>query len=208
MIELYLGSMKSGKTLVLNELIYRSKLKKEKIKVFCPSNCFKESKKVVSRNGTYSEAISTSDFNFLKDCIKLAKEGNLDKIYIDEVQFLINVDNFNTDTIFNYTDYLDLVDCYINLIKTLDSLNVDIICSGLDSDFKNETFDIVNKLCGIADKVEKLKGVCDKCGKDARRTYREVNNVPSKKDDSVIILEGEEVKYYCLCKDCYNAIYN
>lgn len=71
-----------------------------------------------------------------------------------------------------------------------------IYASCLDMDFKGQGFGTAMDLMAMADKVNKLKAICEECGEDAVMSGKRVEN------DSVVQLGAKDL-YVPLCRKCY-----
>jgi len=167
MIEVITGSMFSGKSKELKRRLEREVYAKKKIIVFKPSI------------DTRTEHVSTHDGETIKT-ISISKpeeilKYNADVIGIDEVQFFDR--------------------SIIDVVKKLN--NKKIIISGLDMDFMGNPFETTILLMGIADKVDKLKAVCVKCGNDANISYKLTNS-----QERIDVGNMYEAR----CWKCYNKI--
>jgi thymidine kinase len=87
------------------------------------------------------------------------------------------------------------------LARIVDELDVNVICYGLRTDFRQQLFPGSKRLFEVADKFEEMRSTC-RCGNRADV------NVRYNKDGSVVI-EGPQVecgsedKYITLCRKCY-----
>lgn len=71
-----------------------------------------------------------------------------------------------------------------------------IYASCLDMDFKGQGFDTAMNIMAMADKVNKLKAICEDCGEDAVISGKRVQN------DDVVELGAKDL-YVPLCRKCY-----
>lgn len=71
-----------------------------------------------------------------------------------------------------------------------------IYVSCLDMDFKGQGFDTAMNIMAIADKVNKLKAICEDCGEDAVISGKRIQN------DAVVELGAKDL-YVPLCRKCY-----
>lgn len=107
---------------------------------------------------------------------------DLDVVAIDEVQF------FSPDT--------------VDLIDELIDQGITVVVAGIDTTFRGESFGIMPELLTRADDVIKLKGICVKCGADARHTQRIINGKPAAWNSPLIMVGGEEC-YESRCRNCF-----
>jgi thymidine kinase len=150
-IDLIIGPMFSGKTTTL--LSYEKKFQATKKKYLCINHSFdtrytKEGK-LATHDGQVSSGqhITVSDLREIESYILYA----FDAFIIDEVQFFKDVDNFA-----NYWS----------------SKGKNIVCAGLNSDYKLEPFEPVSKLLPKCDVIKHLTALCVDCGDDAPFTER------------------------------------
>lgn len=119
------------------------------------------------------------------DAVRVAGDTNLlhipdikeyDVVLIDEVQFFSNR--------------------IIEGINHLLGAGVRVYASGLDMDFLGRGFSTTMELMARADKVNKLKAVCEHCGADATHSHR-------KNRTTETVELGEKDKYIPLCRKCF-----
>jgi len=86
----------------------------------------------------------------------------------------------------------------IQAIKTLAwQFGLDVLVSGLDTDYKREGFGPMPEIMAIADEVHKLKAVCFECGQEAQFTQKLTGLTTSE------IEVGNTEKYEARCGKCY-----
>ena len=187
MITVITGSMKSGKSDYIINLIEELKQKNISPKVFYPKILEKESGYIVSRTGKKHKAIPLTDpiniYSFI---------GNSKYIIIDEFQF---IDNLNTE---NKLDFLRFVDYCIDN-------DINLYLAGLDLDYRSHGFEIVKECLSIADRVEKLLSTCDYCGKNnGRRCVKYIDGKIAEFSEEILEMESENVIYKSACAKCFN----
>ena len=138
---------------------------------------------VCSRNGMKHNAF-VIDENNPEELIKYL-EDSTKVVAIDEAQF------------FSF----ELVD----VVHFLRRKNLNVIVSGLDTDFRGKPFCVMSYLCSVADYVEKLHAICEykdehgnKCNNLANRSQRLINGKPAPYDSPIIML-GDEEYYEARC---------
>ena len=185
--------MKSSKTKNLNEIIEEALLMNKNIVVSYPACCPKdEDNYIISRSGTKSRAIALTEVTSIYQHVK---NGKIDILVIDEVQFLAT----NRDEI----------DDFKFLMKYCEKNDIEVICAGLDMDFAESTFPILEWLLSYADEVIKLVSICDDCKcKNGRRSTRFIDGIIADKDRDSLELEDSNVSYKSLCVKCYNKYYS
>ena len=173
-LEVITGPMFAGKTEELLRRVTRSIYANQNIRVFKHQidDRYGEEGEVQSHNGNciYSYLISNSEE------LKSKVSSDFDVVAIDEVQFF---DDNITEVI------LDLVE-----------KGVEVIVSGLDMNYKGEPFGCMPELMSIADQVDKLTAICERCGREAVISERVV-------DESDEVLVGEKDCYKPVCRGCY-----
>ena len=93
-------------------------------------------------------------------------------------------------------------------IEELLNNNFKIIACGLDKDFATQDFGPMPRLMVLADRVDKLTAVCNKCGSDdASFTQRLVDGKPAAFDGPTILVGGTE-SYEARCRDCFERGYS
>ena len=136
------------------------------------------------------EVVSHNDRRTKSVNISLAKEifdhidTETEVVAIDEVQFLDEE--------------------AVNIITHLADQGIRVIVSGLDKDFRGETFSFMPKLTALAEYVTKLTAICVKCGDPATRTQRIVNGKPAKYNDPIVLIGAEE-SYEARCRKCHKV---
>ncbi len=178
--ELIAGPMSCGKTEELLRRVRRCMIAKKKIKIFSPKiDTRAQSDCIESRNGLCINAIKVKNS---VEIISLVRSDD-EIIAIDELQF------FDQNI--------------VKVIKKLMSEGKRVIGTGLELDFKAETFGPMPELMCIATKVDKLHAVCMKCGSDnGTRTQRLIDGKPADKNSPLIMIGGDEA-YEARCIKCY-----
>ena len=173
------GSMFAGKTEELIRLARRALYAKKNVQVFKPSidTRFDEAM-VVTHEGVKHEAIPVSSVADLK--AKIASDTEV--VLIEEAQFFDN--------------------SLVPLVVDLADQGREVICAGLDQDFRREPFGPMAALLAIADNVIKLRAICMKCGAPASHTYRMIDGKPAHWDDPIVLIGATE-SYEARCRSCY-----
>ena len=121
------------------------------------------------------------------------KEGrnDLNNILVDEAQFF----DKQLGQVLQYIDFY-----YHDVLGQ----NINIVCAGLDLDFKREPFKTMADLLARADKVNKFTAVCKQCPKktplNARYSQRFKDGKPAEYSDQKFLVSAVE-KYTARCKD-------
>jgi thymidine kinase len=173
------GSMFAGKSEELIRLARRALYAKRKVQVFKPAidNRYDESM-VVTHMGVEHAAIPVNSVKDLASKIKPATQT----ILIEEAQFFD--------------------ESLVQLAVDLADKGREVICAGLDQDFRREPFGPMPKLLAIADEVIKLRAICVRCGAPASHTYRVIDGKPAHRDDPIILIGATEA-YEARCRNCY-----
>lgn len=169
-LEVITGPMFSGKTEELLRRLRRAEIAGRSVILLRPEIDDRyDLENVVSHNGVRMGASS----------ITVAKQLVLYKDYdligLDEAQFLDGIADF---------------------INVMLWAGRSIIVAGLDMTYRAEPFGDMPELMSIADTVDKLTAVCNKCGNDAAMTYR-------KSSDKETIHVGGLEDYEARCRECF-----
>lgn len=177
-LELIVGPMFAGKTEELIRKVRRASYAKKNVIIFKPEMDTRYGvDHVVSHNQNRVEAINVIS---AEEILTYCETHNCyDTIAIDEVQFLTG----------------DVV----NVLKTLANKGYHVICSGLNTDFRDEPFGFMSKLIAIADKVNVISAICVVCGDDATKTQRLINGKPANYDEPIILI-GQSESYEARCR--------
>ncbi len=178
--ELITGPMSCGKTEELLRRIRRSIIAKKKVKVISPCIDTREQGDYIkSRNGLWLDDVKVKHSIQILSVVKDEDEI----VAIDELQFFDS-----------------------NIVKVIAKLMQDgkkVIGTGLDLDFKGDTFGSMPELMCLATTVDKLHAVCMKCGSDhATRTQRLIDGKPADKKSPLIMICGDET-YEARCVKCW-----
>ncbi len=171
--------MYAGKSEELIRLARRALYAKKKVQVFKPviDDRYHQTM-VVTHMGVQHEAVPVAGVPDLRS--KIIKES--DMVLIEEVQFFDE----------------SIVDLAVELADS----GKDVICAGLDQDFRRQPFGPMPKLLAAADEVVKLRAICMKCGAPASHTYRMIDGKPAHWDDPIILIGATEA-YEARCRRCY-----
>lgn len=185
-LHLVVGCMFSGKT---DFLIRQSQMLQQRhvsIQVFKPQIDNRYiADRVCSHNGKSIAATTVVNARALQQRLK----PNVHTIFIDELQF------FDVPI--------------IRLINHLVSKRgVNVVATAIERDFRNEPFTVITHLKQQPlVKTTKLFGVCEVCGAQADYIQRRVNGQPSRYEEPVIMVGGQEL-YAPRCKMHHVVIRN
>jgi len=173
------GSMFAGKSEELIRLARRALYAKKTVQVFKPVLDDRyHASMVVTHMGVQHDAIAVSSVTDLQ----LKLDPNVEVVLIEEAQFFDN--------------------SLANLAMSLADKGVDVVCAGLDQDFRREPFGPMPRLLALADEVVKLRAICMKCGAPASHTYRMIDGKPVHRDDPIILIGATE-SYEARCRKCF-----
>jgi thymidine kinase len=94
---------------------------------------------------------------------------------------------------------------HINIFrKVVDNTNTPIICYGLRTDFRCNSFPASQRLLELADSIEEIKTTCHYCIKKAVFNLKTINGQPTLSGDSIQL--GWEETYLPVCSKCYSKL--
>ncbi len=177
------GAMNSGKTAHLLQAAHNYEENGMKILILKPAVDTKGNDKIVTRIGLKRKAdhVIEKGEKLEKYLNKITKDVSC--VFVDEAQFLTRD---NVDELFTFTKLKD----------------IPVICYGLKSDFRTDSFPGSLRLFELADEMQELYTIC-KCGRRARFNARMVNGKYTYEGSQVAIDGENDVKYESLCGNCY-----
>lgn len=171
--------MFAGKSEELIRLARRALYAKKKVQVFKPAiDTRYDDAMVVTHMGVKHEALPVRNVADLK--AKINKDTQV--ILIEEAQFFDK--------------------SLVPLVVDLADKGREVICAGLDQDFRREPFGPMPQLLAVADNVIKLRAICMSCGAPASHTYRVINGKPAHWDDPIVLIGATEA-YEARCRACF-----
>jgi thymidine kinase len=176
---LIFGPMFSGKSTKLIKLINKFKINNTKTLVIKHSldNRYNNLNFICSHNYIKEPcSITTNLLEYLDNTEYISSQI----IIIDEAQF------FSDDLIIFCKQAIDIDNKYV-------------IVAGLISDYKKEKFGKILDLIPIADKIEKLEGICEYCEKKSIFTQKIINN-------EIKIEIGNDEIYKPVCRKHYKLL--
>jgi thymidine kinase len=182
-LEVITGPMFSGKTEELLRRLRREEIAGKKVILFKPQidDRFGHTE-VKTHSGTSRYCYSVQD-SFAMHEMLVHSYPEIDVVGVDEAQFF---DGF--------------LPAYLSAALA-DKRK--IIVSGLATDFAVHGFGEMPRLMLMADRLDKLTAVCNKCGADdASFTQRLVDGKPAAFDGPTILVGGTE-SYEARCRDCF-----
>ena len=186
-LEVITGPMFSGKSQELIRRLDRLSIAGKDIRCFKPQTDIRyHLDDVITHNGYKRPGIAvSSSYDLYEKLFNRFYPSSDTVIGIDEAQF--------------FDDGL------IETIEHFLRLHMKVIIAGLDKDFATQDFGSVPRLMILADKVDKLTAVCNKCGADdASFTQRLVDGKPAAFDGPTILVGGTE-SYEARCRDHFES---
>jgi thymidine kinase len=177
------GCMSSGKSGKLTRLLGRAKYAHLPAYGFRPALDAREAESIISsRDGDRHDAMVVASAGEILSRVGTGAPGI---VGIDEVQF------FGPDI--------------VPAVSRLIDLGYEVICCGLDTDFRGEPFGSVPQLLAVADEIEKVAAVCVRCrARNANRSQRLIDGRPAPRDAPIILVGGEEF-YEPRCRNCHEV---
>ncbi|MDX2066708.1 MAG: thymidine kinase [Fimbriimonadaceae bacterium] len=173
------GSMFAGKSEELIRRARRALYARQRVQVFKPSIDRRyDEAMVVTHMGVRHEATPVNGVGELRTEIDPAAHA----IFIEEVQF------FDPSI--------------VELCVELADAGHEVVCAGLDQDFRRRPFGSMGDLLAAADEVVKLRAICVQCGAPASHTQRIIDGKPAQKNEPIILIGATE-SYEARCRRCY-----
>lgn len=174
--------MSSGKSSELTRLLRRATFAKIPVFAFKPIVDTRDGIEVRSRDGQTHAAVAIGRAHEVLALVPMESPG---LVGFDESQF------FDENI--------------VGVIEALLSRGYEVVCAGLDTDFRGEPFGAMPALLAHADEVTKLTAVCVRCGDlNATRSQRLVNGQPAPYDAPTVLVGGEEC-YEARCRSCHEV---
>lgn len=177
------GTMKSGKTLQLLQLLF---------------NYASVSKNVMLAKPTLQRA---TDEGYAVSRASMEHKVNVDYLFDASFDFIndMNLDKVNCIMV---DESQFLTTAQVNQLKKISQeYNIEVICYGLLTDFKSHLFEGSKRLIEQADILERLPSWCYHCRKSAGYNMRY-------DDNGNPVFEGSQIReddvYYPVCWNCYN----
>lgn len=179
------GPMFAGKTSYVIHKIMENVIKKKNVLVITSilDNRYTDSTSSIRSHDTLcldlnNPCIKHIQTDKLINTIDIILTSGIKNIFIDEVQFFPDI---------------------IDFCKRLESIpDVNVIMSGLDTDFKKEDFNGIEKIYKYCDKVKKMHATCNIC-----KTNIAIYSKRLSSSDKLIDIGGDD-KYISVCKLCYS----
>ncbi len=174
------GAMNCGKTTAIIQVAHNYEERDKKVLVIKSNIDTKGNDTIINRTGNSRKVdiLLPQDVS-LKPLIK----NNIDAILVDEAQFLSP----------------NQVDELYEISKLKD---IPVLCYGLRTDFRHETFPGAARLLAISDTIEEIKTIC-RCGKKATVNVRLKDGIPTFTGEQVAIDGENNITYEPMCGYCY-----
>ena len=178
------ATMNSGKSIDLIRTAYNYEENGYNVLVMKPKIDTKAGNKISSRVGLEREVDILLEENSLVLDILKDKLDDINCILVDEAQFLKK----------NQVDDLYLI---------TKAFNIPVLCYGLRTNFKMESFEGSKRLLEVCEELEEISTLCG-CGELARFVGRSVDGYFTSTGEEVLI-DGtlNNVEYVPLCGECY-----
>ncbi len=173
------GSMYAGKSEELIRRARRSLYAKREVQVFKPSIDRRyDEADVVSHMGVRHQAVPVRNVADMRAHLN----PKVHVLLVEEVQFFD--------------------DAIVDFAVEIADRGIEVICAGLDQDFRRKPFGPMPQLMAVADEVVKLRAICMKCGAIASHTYRMIDGKPAHYDDPIVLIGATEA-YEARCRNCF-----
>ena len=178
-LHIIFGPMFSGKsTKLINEINTLKMYKKNILIINSNKDIRVQHNFIKTHNDIQYKAIKLNELDESKISIIIQK---YDTVCIDEAQFFSNL---------------------IPFIKNLLQYNIHIIVTGLNGDTNQNKFGYIIDLIPLANKIDKLSGICTICNNGTPGDFSILKKNKQKKEQ---ILVGGDDMYQCVCrKHIYN----
>lgn len=192
-LHVIIGPMFAGKSTMMGTLVERHFFAKKRCLIIKHTTDQRfASTALCTHSGHHYNNIAVQFAQYLRDADD--KVAAYDVIGIDEIHFFAQ----------------DSVDDVMKPIEKWLQSGKYIICAGLDTDWRRESYPIIGPLVGQAQYVSKLLSVCKFCGRDAQFTmrWREHQGVTdeTRKELANCAYDnpvGGADKYAAVCRECF-----
>jgi thymidine kinase len=175
------GSMFSGKTEELIRRLRRALYARQSVQVFKHAlETRSDLTEIRSHNGVPHEAVAVSSSEELLERV----ESATDVVAVEEAQFFAG----------------GIVDA----CRRLADSGYEVILAGLDMDFRGEPFGPMPFLLAEADEIVKLRAICARCGRDASRSQRLIDEKPAPASAPTILVGAQETSA-ARCRHCHEV---
>lgn len=179
-IEVVCGPMFSGKSEELIRRLRRAQIARQRVAVFKPAVDDRyHPHHVVSHTGISLEG---QHVHSSKEILELAEDAQV--VGIDEAQF------FDADI--------------AHVINALAAGGKRVVVAALDMDFRGDPFGPLPEVLAVAEFVDKIQAICQRCFEPATCTQRLVDGEPAHYK-SPIVLVGADESYEPRCRACHEV---
>jgi len=179
----FYGAMNSGKTTRILQCAYNYQERGMRAVIMKPATDTKGCDKIVSRIGASKTVDYLIKYNENVFDLIVNEYGHLDLLLVDEAQFLTK------------RQVNQLMDIVVDL-------DIPVMCYGLRTDFKGNSFPGARRLLDIAHELTEIKTICE-CGKKAMFNVRLVDGKVVTEGESVAIDGEGEITYTVACARCF-----
>lgn len=154
-LDVICGPMFAGKsTELLKRILWARNGENRKILVIKPAfDTRYDATRIVSHDGLASDAVAVRRWPTLP--------AECSEVFIDEAQFFVKP---------HYEGDL------VGEVRELLAAGINVVCAGLDADWRGQPFEMTARLLAMADQVTKLRANCTVCGQPAGKTFKKISN--------------------------------
>ena len=186
MLNIYVGSMYSGKTSTLITNFYKYRKFKQLVIDFDTNNIYDNNEIQKKTSEYYHDKL----YNHSKESINCIKTTNIDRLMIEKLNNDVKYIHINEAQFFK--------NLKVTILYLVEILKINVYIYGLDGDFKREKFGEILDLIPYCNNIIKLKGICNNCNNKALFSHRIVE------DEQQLLFNNEsESTYIPLCRTCY-----
>lgn len=138
-----------------------------------------------------------------RECVGIKPEDNIFNIifkYIEHESITMQSDNILKWILVDECQFLT-VEQIDQLAMIVDKLGVNVLCFGLKTDFRTNSFPASRRLFEVADRLEEIKSSCF-CGRKTMFNARMDSDGNIVTDGDQIEVGGDD-RYVSLCRKCY-----
>ena len=180
------GAMGSGKTIDLLKVAYNYEEKGKRVLLLSPTKDDRDGVGVIkTRIGLKRQSLALKECDNLYEIVK-SQKNMPDAVIVDESQFL------SKEQVYQLSDVVDF-------------FNIPVMCYGIRTDFKGNTFEGSHALFEIADSIEEIKTICE-CGNKATMNMRVIDGKPTLEGKQIFV--GGNESYVSICRKCYKKYFN
>ena len=197
MLNIYVGSMYSGKTTELMNNYCRYK-KYNQLIIDYDTNDYDVNNDIINNNTKKLKTDNGLTINYYLDKLYNHNKNVVDCIKTTNINLLRSPELVNNIKVIHINEAQFFQDLKTVVVYLVEILKIKVYLYGLDGDFKREKFGEVLDLVPYCNTITKLKGVCNNCDNEALFSHRII-----KSDKQVLVNTEEENSYIPLCRSCY-----